>query len=39
VRRLFWFRELVQRAKELREEYPRWGKDKSLFPRQSRGLD
>jgi putative transposase len=28
VRRLLWSRELVKAVKELREEYPRWGKDK-----------
>jgi putative transposase len=28
VRRPLWDRELVEEVKELREEYPRWGKDK-----------
>jgi transposase InsO family protein len=28
VRKPLWSRELVQAVKELREEYPRWGKDK-----------
>jgi transposase InsO family protein len=28
VRRPLWSRELVRAVKELREEYPRWGKDK-----------
>ncbi len=28
VRRPLWSRELVEAVKELREEYPRWGKDK-----------
>jgi transposase InsO family protein len=31
VRRPLWSRELVQAVKEVREEYPRWGKDKLVI--------
>jgi len=37
VRKPLWSRELVRAVKELREEYPRWGKDKIVVLVRSQG--
>jgi len=39
VRRPLWDRELVEEVKELREEYPRWGKDKLVVLVRDQGYE
>jgi putative transposase len=39
VRRPLWSRELVQAIRDLREEYPRWGKDKLVVLLQGQGYE
>jgi len=39
VRRPLWSRELVRAVKELREEYPRWGKDKLVVLVRGQGYE
>jgi putative transposase len=39
VRRPLWSRELVRAVKELREEYPRWGKDKIVVLIRGQGYE
>jgi hypothetical protein len=37
IRKSFWSRALIRAVKELREEYPRWGKDKLLVLPRDQG--
>ena len=39
VRRPLWSRQLVQAVKKLREEYPRWGKDKLVVLVRGQGYE